>query len=200
MIRKSFNLLALALAAAAVAAPIAQSNSTPKVDPLAVGYLIGQGLSPSEVSSWTTGACSHQAKAASCYAMLERTPFAPTPSPPASQRRGAGDFPTTGRISVAPKVDPLAVGYLTGQGLTPSEVTSWTVGACSHQAKAASCYAMLDRKAAAAPTHVAVSIGFQWGDAGIGAGFTLGIILLLGGAGAGLLISRRNGRHQTARA
>ena len=54
MIRKSFSLLALALVAAAVAAPIAQSSSTPKVDPLAVGYLIGQGLTPSQVSSWTS--------------------------------------------------------------------------------------------------------------------------------------------------
>ena len=45
MIRKSHLLLALALVAAAVAAPIAQSSSTPKVDPLAVGYLIGQGFS-----------------------------------------------------------------------------------------------------------------------------------------------------------
>ena len=43
------------------------------VDPLAVGYLIGKGLSPSEVTSWTTGACSHKVKARSCYAILERT-------------------------------------------------------------------------------------------------------------------------------
>jgi hypothetical protein len=50
----------------------------------------------------------------------------------------------------------------------------------------------------AASTQIVPSTGFQWGDAGIGAGFTLGIVLLLGGAGAGLLISRR-GRHQTAR-
>ena len=70
MIRKSHLLLALALVAAAVAAPIAQSSSKPKVDPLAVGYLIGQGLSRSQVTSWTTGACSHQVKAATCYAML----------------------------------------------------------------------------------------------------------------------------------
>jgi hypothetical protein len=46
---------------------------------------------------------------------------------------------------------------------------------------------------------VAGSTGFQWGDAVIGAGFTLGIVLLLGGASAALLISRRNGQ-QTARA
>ena len=42
---------------------------------------------------------------------------------------------------------------------------------------------------------VAGSNVFQWGDAGIGAGFTLGIVLILAGAGAGLLITRRN-RHQ----
>jgi len=173
MIRKSFTLLALALMAAAVAAPIAQSSSTPKVDPLAVGYLMGQGLSPSRVTSWTTGACSHQAKAASCYAMFQS--------------------------AAAPKpVDPLAVGYLMGQGLSPSQVRSWTVGACSHQVKDASCYAMFPSQVA--PTQVVPSTGFQWGDAGIGAGFTLGIVLLLGGASAGLLISRRNGRHQAARA
>ena len=170
MIRKSH--LLLALVAAAVAAPIAQSSSAPKVDPLAVGYLIGQGLSPSEVTSWTTGACSHQVKAASCYAMFRSA-------------------------AVAPKIDPLAVGYLTGQGLTPSQVTSWTTGACSHQVKDAACYAMLHQTDTS--TQVARSTGFQWGDAGIGAGFTLGILLLLGAGAAGLLISRQNRRHHTAR-
>ena len=96
MIRKS-HLLALALttAAVAVAAPIAQAGSAPKVDPLAVSYLIGQGLSPSEVTSWTTGACSQQVKAASCYAMFEQT-------------------------AASKPIDPLAVSYLMGQGLTPT--------------------------------------------------------------------------------
>ena len=172
MIRKSISLLVLAFAAAAVAAPIAQSSSAPKVDPLAVGYLIGQGLSPSEVTSWTTGACSNQVKAASCYAMF--------------------------RSAAAPKpVDPLAVGYLTGQGLSPDQVTSWTTGACSHQVKDAACYAMLQQTDTS--TQVARSTGFQWGDAGIGAGFTLGILLLLGAGAAGLFISRQNRRHHTAR-
>ena len=175
MIRKSFTLLALALVAATVAAPIAQSSSAPKVDPLAVGYLIGLGLSPSEVTSWTTGGCSRQAKAASCYAMLDAARFAAA-SP------------------VSKPVDPLAVGYLTGQGLSPSEVTSWTQGACSQPVKDAACYAMFPSPAVS--TQIGRSTGFQWGDAGIGAGFTLGIVLLLGGVGAGLIISRRNGRHQ----
>ena len=128
----------------------------------------------SEVTSWTTGACSRQVKAPSCYAMFH-TAAAPTPA------------------------DPLAVGYLTGKGLSPSEVTAWTTGACSHQAKAPSCYAMF-KPAETSSTPVSVSTGFQWRDAGIGAGFALGIVLLVGGAGAGLLISRRNGRQQAARA
>ena len=87
-------------------------------------------------------------------------------------------------------VDPLAVSYLTGQWLSPSQVASWTTGACSRQVKAPSCFAMFE-PAETSSTPVGGSTGFQWGDAGIGAGFALGIILLLGGAGAGLLISRR---------
>ena len=178
MIRKSHLLLALALVAAAVAAPLAQASSAPRVDPLAVGYLIGQGYTPGQIQAWTVGACSHEAKPAACFG----------PS------RGAN------LTSGAAKVDPLAVGYLIGQGLSPSEVTSWTVGACSHQAKDASCYAMFGRTAAAAAsTQVVGSGGFNWGDAGIGAGATLGIVLLLGGLGASL-ISRQNRRHRVARA
>jgi hypothetical protein len=101
--------------------------------------------------------------------------------------------------AVAPKaVDPLAVSYLIGQGLSPSEVTAWTTGICSHPVKDASCFAMF-RPAETGATLVTDSGGFQWSDAGIGAGFTLGIVLLAG-AGAGLLISHRSRRHQTARA
>jgi hypothetical protein len=220
MIRKSFSLLALALVAAAVAAPIAQSSSTPKVDPLAVGYLIGQGLTPSQVSSWTTGACSQAVKAASCYAMLTRSATSTKPVDPLAVGYliGQGLTPsqvsswTTGACShrvkaascyamfqstASPKIDPLAVSYLMGQGLSPSQVRSWTVGSCSHQVKDASCYAMFPSQAASTRV-VPASTRFQWGDAGIGAGFTLGIVLL-GGAGAGLLISRRNGRRGTPR-
>jgi hypothetical protein len=138
MIRKSFTLLALALVAAAIAAPLARASSAPKVDPLAVSFLTGYGLSPSEVASWTVGACSHRVKASSCYAMLDRTPGS----------------------SLSRKIDPLAVSYLTGYGLSPSEVASWTVGACSHRVKASSCYAMLDpASVAAASTQGARSIG-----------------------------------------
>jgi hypothetical protein len=231
MIRKSHLLLALALVAAAVAAPIAQSSSTPKVDPLAVSYLIGQGFTPSQIQAWTTGACSHQTKPATCFDSSRGANLAgpskgtrltippslarlhepgstgyvpmPTQAKPPVQRRGAGDFPI--RPAAPPRVDPLAVSYLTGQGLSPSQVTSWTTGTCSHQVKAPSCYAMFrpaaTSSAATSPAkEVTGSTSFQWGDAGIGAGFTLGIILLLGAVGAGVLISRQNRRHQTARA
>jgi len=64
----------------------------------------------------------------------------------------------------------------------------------------------VDRVATAAPLEpaltpapqVAGSTGFQWGDAGIGAGFTLGIVLIL--AGSGLLIPRQNRRQQSVHA
>jgi hypothetical protein len=174
MIRKPFSLLALALVAATVAAPIAQSSSAPKADPLAAGHLRGQGLSPSEVTSWTVGACSHRVKADSCFAMFRSA-------------------------AASPKIDPLAVSYLKGQGLSPSQVQSWTVGACSKQIKDASCYAMF-KSAATSSTQVTGSTGFQWGDAGIGAGFALGIVLLVGSAVAGLFLSRHNRSRQPARA
>ena len=55
---------------------------------------------------------------------------------------------------------------------------------------------MLERTAA--PVQVAESGGgFDWADAGIGAGAALGIALLLTGLGAGFVISRQN-RSQRA--
>jgi hypothetical protein len=43
------------------------------------------------------------------------------------------------------------------------------------------------------------SIGFRWGDAGVGAVATLGIVFLVGGLGAALF-SRHNRRPPMARA
>jgi len=52
-----FHLIALALATAAVAAPIAQAATDPNgntvADPLAVSYLQGQGMSPGEIKAAT---------------------------------------------------------------------------------------------------------------------------------------------------
>ena len=164
-------------------APVTTAASArPTVDPLAVGYLMGMGYTPNQIHAWTVGGCSHQVKPTACFG----------PS------RGAN------LTDDGATVDPFAVSYLMGQGLTPSQVRSWTVGACAQRVKAPSCYAMskpaATSSAATSSRQVTRSTGFQWGDAVIGAGFTLGIVLLLGGAGAGLLISRRNGHHEAARA
>jgi hypothetical protein len=87
-----------------------------------------------------------------------------------------------------------------GYGLTPSEVKAWTVGICSHPTKPAVCFAPFERAAAAASTSTPSvdSKGFNWGDAGIGAGAALGVALLLTGMGAGFLITRHNRRRQVA--
>jgi hypothetical protein len=95
-------------------------------------------------------------------------------------------------------------------------VRSWTVGACSQAVKAASCFAAFDRETpiatpagerivddywrdptpAAAPAgSIGRTGGFDWGDAGIGAGAALGIALLVGGTAAGLLLARQNRRR-----
>ena len=212
---RMITLIALALATAAVAASVAGADNGAKVDPFAVSYLAGQGLTPSEVTSWTTGDCSRENKDASCYAMLDRN------------------------AAAAVAIDPLAVSYLAGQGLTPSEVTSWTTGDCSRQnrglppatpcstgtpsppstrsrsatwpdrasprakspswttgdcsaeVKPASCYAMFE----STTTQATGSVGFSWGDAGIGAAATLGIVFLVGALGAALVTRRHRDDH-----
>jgi hypothetical protein len=163
--------------AAAIAVPIAQAqtrSNQPKVDPLAVGYLIGQGYTPQQVEAWTVGPCSQATKPAACFG------------------------PSKGGNLVAPaKVDPLAVGYLAGRGLSPAEIQSWTVGACSHEVKDATCFAALDQATGTATPAVSISRtgGFHWSDAGIGAGAAVGIVLVLAGMTAGLMISRQNRRR-----
>jgi len=188
MIRKSHLLLALALAATALSAPIAQAQAEPPQGHVNIPSWLAHIQYPGTSSKPTV----YMAGSAAIPGGLVRTQYPGTSSEPSVLIAPVADAPKP--------VDPLAVSYLTGRGLSPSEVASWTTGACSHQAKAASCYAMLDRTAAAVPTQVARSIGFQWGDAGIGAGFTLGAFLLIGGAGAGLLISRKNRRREVAHA
>ncbi len=50
---------------------------------------------------------------------------------------------------------------------------------------------------ASAPTQVEVptAAGFDWNDAGIGAAAMLGIVLIVGGVGAGLLVTRNHRRE-----
>ena len=178
---RKFHLIALAAVAVVAGASSAQASgpgsASPKVDPLAVGYLMGRGLSPSEVKSWTVGTCSRANKPASCFAMLDPT-------------------------ATSVRVDPLAVGYLMGRGLSPSEVRAWTVGICSHASKPALCYAPFERTVAptSTPTRIPGPGGFDWGDASIGAGAAMGVALLIAGLGAMLVVSRHRLRPPTVHA
>jgi hypothetical protein len=168
------HLIALGFAVAAVAAPIAQAETVPsvsaKVDPLAVSYLQGHGFTSSQVQAWTTGACSTDMKPAECFG----------PS------RGAD-------LASGPRIDPLAESYLLGMGMSPQQVKDWTVGVCSDRQKPAVCFA--SSQTVAATGQAVQPGGFHWADAGIGAGTTLGAVLLFAGLGAALLITRQNRRR-----
>jgi hypothetical protein len=105
---------------------------------------------------------------------------------------------TAGNSSAS--VDPLAVSYLMGRGLSPSEVAAWTTGICSHATKPALCFAPFERAAAASSTSASIARGggFNWGDASIGAGASLGAALLLIGMGAAVLTARQARRREVA--
>jgi hypothetical protein len=47
-------------------------------------------------------------------------------------------------------------------------------------------------------TTAVTSIGFSWGDAGIGAGAALGVVLLLAGLGATIVLRQRRREPQHA--
>src|SRR6516225_9815822 len=99
--------VALALVAAAFAAPLAQAgqNSAVSADAgFAKSYLERLGLTPDQATAWTTGVCSDADKPASC----ELT---------SAQARAA---------SVG-----LAQALLGNSGLSRSQVTDWTTGVCS---------------------------------------------------------------------
>jgi hypothetical protein len=119
-------------------------------------------------------------------------PIASSGSPAASCSQA--DNPS-GCYRGKPFVDPLAVSYLSGMGLTPAQIKDWTVGVCAHAKKPAVCFAPFQHTSASTPT-VASSSDFKWGDATIGAAATLGTVLLLGGIGA-ILVTSRNGRRRT---
>jgi hypothetical protein len=103
----------------------------------------------------------------------------------------------------------LARGILQTQfGFSPSRAADWTTGVCSYGDNPSSCY-LSDQQAAAqskaeaqamgvqpipvsTPAVTAtVTTGFQWGDAGIGAAATLGLVLILASLGGLVLRNRR---------
>lgn len=212
MLRKS-HIIVLALVAAAVAAPLAQAGQpaqyTPSqikalknvwapppkpVDPLAVSILLGKGYNASQIATMTGGyvPVSTPTRPVDPLALKYLQAHAVIVSILRSKGYSASQIAAMTGVAIAvstpPKVDPLAVSYLQSLGLTPSEVTDWTTGACSHEVKAASCFAVFDRSS----TEVAsTSDGFAWGDAGIGAAASLGVILLVMGLGLTLITRGR---------
>ena len=102
---RTITLIALALAAAAVAAPMAQGVTDPNgkqaIDPLAVSYLQGQGFSPGEIK----------------VLVGQGDPLG------VSYLRNGG-FPKAqaDTRATAKAIDPLAVSYLQNQGFSPGEI------------------------------------------------------------------------------
>jgi hypothetical protein len=182
MLRKA-HIITLAVVAASIVVPVAQAGSH-KPDPLAVSWMRGHGYSAAQIAA-ATGAF------APAPVRVKADPLA------VSWMRGHGYSEAQiaamigGSYSPATpaKVDPLAVSYLRAQGLTPSEITDWTVGVCSRQTRPASCFAVFDRTATTTPG--TTSVGFDWGDAGIGAAATLGIVLFALGLGFTLITRGR---------
>jgi hypothetical protein len=176
---RTITLITLALAAAAVAAPMAQGVEDPSggqaIDPLAVSYLQGQGFSPGEIK----------------VLVGQGDPLA------VSYLRNDGFPQAQVETRATPKpIDPLAVSYLQGQGFSPGEIKV-LVG----QGDPLAISYVRNHGFPQAPTQiVGTSAGFSWSDAGIGAGATLGLVLLLAGVGGALVITRQNRRRHVASA
>ena len=66
--------------------------------------------------------------------------------------------------------------------------TSWL----QRQAHAAGAEAILNTSQRQSQFEVATADGFNWGDAGIGAAATLGLMLFIGGLGLGLVVHGRS--------
>jgi hypothetical protein len=163
---RTISLIVLALVTAAVAAPIASSGSP-------------------------AAPCSQADNPSGCY---RGKPFVDPLG--VSYQAFFAQRQTGSRVTSPTQfVDPLAISYLTGMGLTPAQIKDWTVGVCAHAKKPAVCFAPFQHTSASTPT-VASSSDFKWGDATIGAAATLGTVLLLGGIGA-ILVTSRNGRRRT---
>jgi len=163
---RTISLIVLALVCAAVTAPIASSGSP-------------------------AASCSQADNPSGCY---RGKPFVDPLG--ASYQGFFAQTQAESRVTSPTRfVDPLAISYLAGMGLTPAQIKDWTVGVCAHAKKPAVCFAPFQHTSASTPT-VASSSDFKWGDATIGAAATLGTVLLLGGIGA-ILATSRNGRRRT---
>lgn len=125
--------------------------------------------------------------------------------------------PATQAVGSPPKPESLATasGFLAQQRMPASRIGAWTAGVCSHAVKPGSCY-VTPAEATLASERSAEGFlgtqsyqsgqpesldrgGFDWADAGIGAGITGGMALLIAALGASLAISRQNHRRPARR-
>jgi hypothetical protein len=185
---RTIKLIALALTAAAVAAPLAQGVEDPSgkqaVDPLAVSYLQNQGYSPGQIKVLI----GRGDPLAFSYLLDQGFTVA--------QIKAQATVRTPPREITA--IDPLAVSYLRNLGMSQAQIDDWTTGVCAQKDRPAVC--SLPVSAVSAPETPSASSGFGWSDAGIGAGATLGLVLLLAGVGGAFAISRQNRRRTVANA
>ena len=188
---RTIRLIALALAAAAVAAPFAQAVTGPAgnqvVDPLAASYLRGQGFSSAEVKAQTVGVDPLAASYIRNHGFPQAITAKSVDPLAASYLRNNG-FP---QVAAKKAVDSLAASYIRNGGI-PQAITTKSVDPL-----AASYLRNNGFPQASTPVGVTTG-GFNWSDAGIGAAATLGAVLLLAGLGAGLGISRMNRRREIA--
>jgi hypothetical protein len=204
--------LAALLVAAAILVPAAQAGGNVGDAGLAQGILETHfGFSPSRAVDWTTGVCSYADRPGSCYLTTKQ---AWAQSYAEAQSMGARPTlapSTTSAEAILLGEAGLAKGILeTNFGFSPSRAADWTTGVCTYGDNPSSCY-LTGKQAAAqsiaeaqamgvqslpsspAPVAVSASTAFHWGDAGIGAAATLGIVLILAGLGVYLVRGRR--RH-----
>jgi len=182
------SLIALALAAAAVAAPIAQSVEDPTggqaIDPLAVSYLRDQGYSPGQIKVLVG-----QGDPLAFSYLLDK---GLSPAQIVAQATVRSPREITA-------IDPLAISYLRNLGMNQAQIDEWTTGVCAQAVRPAVCSLPLSEVDTAAAAQES-SVGFSWSDAGIGAGATLGLVLLLAGVGGAFAISRNSRRRHVASA
>ncbi len=185
---RTITLITLALAAAAVAVPVAQGVTDPSgkqaVDPLAISYLQNQGYSPGQIKVLI----GKGDPLAVSYLRDKGFSFA--------QIRALATAKVSERSTTA--LDPLAVSYLRGLGMNQAQIDDWTIGVCAQKDRPAVC--SLPVSSVTSQTPSPSSGGFEWSDAGIGAGATLGIVLLMAGLAGALAVTRHNRRRHVASA
>jgi hypothetical protein len=204
--------LAALLVAAAVLVPAAQAGGNVGDAGLAQGILETHfGFSPSRAADWTTGVCSYADKPSSCYLTAKQAS-----AQSYAEARSLGAQPTLAPSTTSAEAilfgeSGLAQSILESNfGFSPSRAADWTTGVCSYGDNPSTCYltakqaarqsiaeaqALGARPLPSTPTAITVTApgGFHWGDAGIGAAATLGIVLIL--AGLGLYLARSRRRH-----